>query len=153
MDNYMSVKLIKAEPMELSDFNDLTGRNISSSSSETQGYMVEYPDGYKSWSPKSAFEKHYMRVTPNPRLKTNVSISQSMVDEFIKEKHVTTLGDKTTLVRVVLNNGFEITESSACVDKENYSEELGAEVCMEKIKDKVWSYLGFLLQTAVGGVR
>lgn len=28
----------------------------------------------------------------------------------------------------------------------------GYEICMEKIKDKVWLLLGFLLQTAVGGV-
>ena len=29
---------------------------------------------------------------------------------------------------------------------------MGAEICMEKIKDKVWFLLGFLLQTAVRGV-
>jgi hypothetical protein len=50
-------------------------------------------------------------------------------------------------------NGFEIVESSSCVDKENYSEELGVEICMEKIRDKIWMLLGFLLQTDVSGVK
>ena len=50
-------------------------------------------------------------------------------------------------------NGFEIVESSACVSAENYDEELGAEICLGKIRDKVWMLLGFLLQTAVNGVN
>jgi len=56
-------------------------------------------------------------------------------------------------VRVTLVNGFEIIESSACVDKRNYLESIGAEICLEKIKDKIWFLLGFLLQTAVGGIK
>lgn len=85
----------------------------------------------------------------NPNLPSGVSIGQSMVDNFIKETHISTIGEKTTLVRVVLLNGFEIIESSSCVDKTNYSESIGAEICMSKIKDKIWYLLGFLLQTAV----
>ena len=34
---------------------------------------------------------------------------------------------------------------------ENYDEAMGAEICLEKIKDKVWFLLGFLLQSAVHG--
>ena len=63
------------------------------------------------------------------------------------------MGDKTTVVRAVLRNGFEIVESSACVSAENYDEALGAQICMEHIKDKVWMLLGFLLQTAVHGIK
>ena len=81
------------------------------------------------------------------------SISQKMVDDFIAEVHVTTLGEKTTVVRVVLVNGFEIVEASSCVSPENYSEEMGKEICLERIKGKVWMLLGFLLQTGVSGVK
>lgn len=35
---------------------------------------------------------------------------------------------------------------------ENYDEKLGEEICMKRIRNKVWELLGFLLQTAVGGV-
>lgn len=93
-------------------------------------------------------ESNIIEVEDNPKLPSGVSIGPKMVEDFIKEKHISTIGDKTTLVRVVLKNGFEIIESSACVDKANYNEVIGAECCMNKIKDKIWMLLGFLLQTA-----
>ncbi|WP_263453084.1 Gp49 family protein, partial [Clostridium perfringens] len=89
----------------------------------------------------------------NKNLASGVSIGSKMVDGFIKEVHVSTLGDKTTLVRAILVNGFEIVESTGCVDKVNYSEDIGAEICLNKIKDKIWYLLGFLLQTAYNGVN
>ena len=99
------------------------------------------------------FERAYLPLTVNPALKTDQpSISQEMVDDFILETWTQTLGDKCTVVRAMLRNGFEIVESSACVIPENYDENLGREICLKKIKDKVWGLLGFLLQTAVGGV-
>lgn len=139
MKNYMGIKMIEAEPKEMS------GRD---------GYRVRYPDGYESWSPADVFEKAYMEIIPNGKLKTDTpSISQSMVDNFIARTEVQTLGEKTTVVRAVLKNGFELVESSSCVSAENYDEAMGAEICMKKIKNKVWMLLGFLLQTAVNGVN
>lgn len=44
MQNYIGVKIVKAEP-ETKDGNE--------------GYKVVYPDGYVSWSPKDVFEKAY----------------------------------------------------------------------------------------------
>ena len=76
-----------------------------------------------------------------------------MVDDFIGHVEVMTMGEKTTVVKATLKNGFEIVEASSCVSKENYDEKLGAEICLEKIKDKIWSFLGFLLQTGVHGVK
>ena len=152
MKKYLGVKLIEAEPMNKYEYHMNIKKEDCFEDNE-DGYKVVYPDGYVSWSPKDVFEKAYMKVTPNPCLKSNVSVSQEMVENFIKEVDVSTIGDKTTLVRVVLVNGFEIIESSACVDKENYSQEIGGEVCLKKIKDKIWMMLGFLLQTAVGGVK
>ena len=154
MNKYIGTKLIEAKEMNLGDYNKLKGWSIPENENpEKEGYLVKYSDSYVSWSPKEVFEKAYLEVLNNPKLPSGVSIGYTMVDNFIKETHVSTIGDKTTLVRVVLVNGFEIIESSACVDKANYSEEIGAEVCLNKIKDKIWYLLGFLLQTAVGGVK
>ena len=139
MKQYMGFKTVEAEPMEKGGL---------------AGYKVVYPDGYESWSPKDVFERAYMEVVPNPALKTaEPSISQQMVDDFIEETEVLTIGEKTTFVRAVLRNGFEICDSSSCVSKENYDEEIGAEICMKHIKDKVWAFLGFLLETAINGVK
>jgi len=61
-------------------------------------------------------------------------------------KEVTTIGKKTTLVHLRLPNGFEITETSACVSPDNYSEDVGYSICLEKIKTRLWAFEGYRLQ-------
>ena len=155
MDQYIGSKIIEAAPAvrKGGKVYDLTWPIPRSMEPEEPGYRVRYQDGYESWSPKDVFERAYLPLHVNPDLKTDrPSVSQKMVDEFITKTEVTTMGEKTTVVRAVLRNGFEIVESSSCVSPENYDEELGAEICLEKIRDKVWFLLGFLLQTAVYGI-
>jgi hypothetical protein len=147
LEKYIGVKMIEAEPAKLE--REQAGGYLKGA----DGYKVRYPDGYESWSPKEVFEKAYMKVVTNPELKSGCSVSQEMVDDFIKEINVTKQGDKMTCVRVVLANGFEILEASACVDPANYDEEMGKKICMERIESRVWFLLGFLLQTAVNGIK
>lgn len=155
MKTYIGTKIIQAEPALRIDGKVYSPDKILPEDTDVEvGYRVRYPDGYESWSPRDVFEAAYMPVLNNPQLKTDApSVSQQMVDDFILETWTTTLGDKTTVVRAMLRNGFEIVESSACVSAENYDETMGHAICMEKIKDKVWFLLGFLLQTAVHGVK
>ena len=155
MDQYIGTKIIEAAPAvrKGGKVYDLTWPIPRSMEPEEPGYRVRYQDGYESWSPKDVFERAYLPLHVNPDLKTDrPSVSQKIVDEFITKTEVTTMGEKTTVVRAVLRNGFEIVESSSCVSPENYDEELGAEICLEKIRNKVWFLLGFLLQTAVYGI-
>lgn len=161
MRKYIGTKLIEAEPAfrvrnGSEPYKIVTeARDAYVNYSEVEdGYRVRYPDGYESWSPKDTFERAYLALDVNGDLATDApSIGAKMVDDFIKETHVQTMGDKTTVVRAVLRNGFEIVEASACVSKENYSEPVGRDICMGKIRDQVWKLLGFLLQTAVNGVK
>lgn len=156
MGKYIGTKLIEAVPayrcIDTGKIFLKSNKSINSYGFD-EGYKIKYPDGYESWSLKDVFEKAYMKVIPNSNLKSDISISQDMVNNFIKETHVDTVGDKTTVVRALLKNGFEIVEASACVDKNNYDENIGAEICINKIKDKIWFLLGFLLQTAKNGVK
>lgn len=62
------------------------------------------------------------------------------------EYDVSTKFDKCTVVSVQLPNGFVITESSGAVDKENYCEKIGFEICVERIRNKVWELEGYKLQ-------
>ena len=155
MKTYIGTKIIQAEPAFRIDGEIYPESGpVPRSMNREEGYRVHYPDGYESWSPKDVFEQAYLPLTVNPDLRTDApSISQQMVDDFILETWTQTMGDKTTVVRAMLRNGFEIMESSACVSAENYDEKLGREICLGKIKDKVWFLLGFLLQTAVHGVK
>ena len=64
MKKYIGTKQVSAEPMNLDEFIEQTGRNPYANSSDMhgnneEGYIVEYEDGYKSWSPKAVFEKAY----------------------------------------------------------------------------------------------
>ena len=154
MKSYISTKLVKAKPMNRGEYNKFRGWDIPKNENpDDEGYLIQYPDGYISWCPKKQFEEFNLKVEDNKNLASGVSIGSKMVDDFIKEVHVSTLGDKTTLVRAILVNGFEIVESTGCVDKANYSEDIGAEICLNEIKDRIWYLLGFLLQTAYKGVK
>ena len=81
--------------------------------------------------------------------KEEPSVTQEMIDDIILKSTITidTIHDKCTIMTCKLPNGFVIVESSACVSPENYDEELGAEICMEKIINKVWELEGYKLQS------
>lgn len=154
MKKYIGCKLIEAEPMNRGDYNKYRGWTIPADENPAdEGYLIKYSDGYESWSPKYVFDSAYLAVDDNKSLPSGVSIGQKMVDEFISFTETKTMGNRTTVVRCVLRNGFEIVESSSCVDPKNYSEDMGHEICMGKIKDKIWGLLGFLLQTAWYGIQ
>lgn len=72
---YTGTKTIKAAPMSVEEAK----RNGAQITEETikknigsDGYLVEYPDGYRSWSPKKAFEDAYR-------------VSESYVDRMMIE--------------------------------------------------------------------
>ena len=56
---YTGTKTIKAVPMEKNAAEKLLGKSITPATPGESGYLVEYPDGYRSWSPASAFETAY----------------------------------------------------------------------------------------------
>lgn len=156
MKQYIGTKLIEAEEAYRVDGKvvTLSENKVPCGYKVERGYKVRYADGYESWSPQEVFERAYLPLEVNGKLKTTApSISVEMVERFIDHHETVTMGGKTTVVRAVLKNGFVIVESSSCVSAENYDEKMGEEICMERIMNKVWELLGFLLQTAVGGVN
>ena len=156
MKQYIGTKLIEAEKAHRVDGKVVTlaENKVPCGYKVERGYKVRYADGYESFSPQEVFERAYLPLEVNGMLKTAApSISAEMVERFIDHHETVTMGGKTTVVRAVLKNGFEIVESSSCVSAENYDEKLGEEICMERIRNKIWELLGFLLQTAVGGVN
>ena len=76
------------------------------------------------------------------------SITQEDIDKLLLEAEVgvATVHEKCTLVSVKLKNGFIITESSACVDPDNYNVDEGFNICMEHIANRLWELEGYALQ-------
>lgn len=57
---YVGTKSIHAAPMTLGEYNKVRGWDIPANENpKTNGYIVKYPDGYVSWSPKWQFENAY----------------------------------------------------------------------------------------------
>jgi len=63
-------------------------------------------------------------------------ISQSQLD-------VHTPHEKTLILTAKLPNGYEVTVSSSTVDPVDFDDDVGMDVCMEKLKDKVIDLLAF----------
>ena len=62
MKKFIGTKVIMAEPMTMTEALKVLGREIKPATAEEDGYLVEYKDGYKSWSPKSVFDEAYHEV-------------------------------------------------------------------------------------------
>lgn len=63
MEEYIGVKIIKAEP-------EAAQKDYYLHAKGEDGYKVVYPDGYESWSPKKVFEEAYRKLKGNELLAT-----------------------------------------------------------------------------------
>ena len=60
MKQYIGAKIIEARPMNRGEYNEYRGWTIPADENPAdEGYLVKYPDGYESWSPKEVFEDAY----------------------------------------------------------------------------------------------
>lgn len=60
LSDYVGIKHLSASPLTRGDYNKLKGWTMPENENpEDAGYLVCYPDGYISWSPKSTFEEAY----------------------------------------------------------------------------------------------
>ncbi|PEM65353.1 hypothetical protein CN613_25440 [Bacillus pseudomycoides] len=83
--------------------------------------------------------------------KQETKVTAEQVEEIMKNAKVliSTEFGKCTVVTVKLPNGFTITESSGCVDPSNYDVRLGTDICLKRIRNKVWELEGYVLQKKV----
>ena len=153
MQHYIGVKMLKAVPMTQGEVCNHQQWPCDSTKQHDRGYLVEYEDGYQSWSPKEAFEKAYLPMGQIPTGTPNANkITEQMVESFMGIPLALKVTDKTTLVKVTPKTGFEQFEVSSCVDPANYNHDIGTRAATRKIKDRMWGYLGFVLQWAKHGL-
>lgn len=113
-----------------------------------QGYAVKYEDGYISWSPKKTFEKAYFPMGFDPS-----GVNETMVDDFLTGTMAEALDGKTVFVKANLITGFTQYETSSCVDPGNFDMKVGKEICINRIKNKICEYLGFVVQWGRFGLK
>ena len=62
MKQFTATKTVKATPMTRTDAEKFLGRSITPADPKAEeGYLLLYPDGYYSWSPKEVFERAYFQ--------------------------------------------------------------------------------------------
>jgi hypothetical protein len=81
----------------------------------------------------------------------NYQITQSEIDEMIEKAQVeiVELFGKCTLVAVQLANGFILTESATSTDTKNYNKDLNTQICLERIKKRIWELEGYKYQSVL----
>lgn len=89
MQKFIGTKVVMAVAMTSGRASEYTGKPISSHEQGRSGYLVEYPDGYKSWSPKDVFEAAYrLCETPQQRLqieKDDLSDKLKKLEEWLSK--------------------------------------------------------------------
>lgn len=99
-------------------------------------------------SPERPSESPCSEQVQEPRKEVKTSITKADIDELLAHSHIEShkLGDKTCVVLVRLPNGFEITESSSCVDPVNYDHALGTKIALGRATDRIWQLEGYVCQ-------
>lgn len=81
-------------------------------------------------------------------------ITQAQIDTLLIEANYQIahrVFGKQCIVIAQLRNGFTIIGESACVDPNNYDEEIGHSLAMKRISDKLWELEGYSLQKVLAG--
>ena len=93
-------------------------------------------------------EEHFKKLEDMTAKVDVPTVTEEMVREIMEnsEFETYTAFGKCTVVSCRLPNGFVITEYSACVSPDNYNAEIGEEICINKIADKIWELEAYRLQ-------
>lgn len=150
------MKAIGIKIVELTPMNSIAAEELGYKTNNTRdylkaisGYEVTYPDGYKSWCPKHVVDAAYFILDD----KEGNKITDKDLDNFIVKGTSIKLGEKTAVVLDTTITGFDTIGTSACVDSNNYNQEIGDEIAREEIRNKMWGHLGFILQWAKYGIN
>jgi hypothetical protein len=154
MKEYIGVKLIKAKPMNSLEAFNLLGRVHKQENAP--GYLVEYEDGYKSWSPKDIFEKSHLEFIPITTISGEVvSLHEEMAEKFIYsyESDNDPDLDVCTVTAKTINGLTYIETDSEYYDVDYSQYETKEKFCLEMIKDKILRDLNFLTNCAINGFK
>ena len=141
---FLITEVVEAEEMSLSDYYQSEGLGNYFDNADKRVYRIVHSDESVSMLPKNRFLGQAYEIKNN-------SIPEKLVEDFIVEKNIytkTMFGKKTTVMEYKLANGFTGIESTSSVDDKNYSEEIGTNILLERVKNQIWYGLGFALGMA-----
>jgi len=92
-----------------------------------------------------------MELITNEKLDELLAASpaERVTPEYMKSRITSTdftrIGETVTHCRIVLDNGFSVSGESACVNVENYNQEIGEKIAYDNAFRQLWPLFGFLL--------
>lgn len=107
-------------------------------------YFADYSNSYKT-AVNNNKQQTIMETKVFKDKVTLEDVKANMQDVIVRT--LEDFGKPCTYVTVRMKNGFTLRESTTCVDPDNYNEEIGKQVCLKRIEDKIWLLLGYSLQT------
>lgn len=144
---FLTTKIVEVEEMTREEYVKSRGWELPENEKELANekvFKIIYSDGYISMCPKERFLKQAYEIN-------NDRIPIELVSNFIKNVEITTeriFGKLNTVMKYELVNGFVGIETSSCVDEKNYNAEIGEQILLERLQDKIWFGLGFALGMA-----
>lgn len=73
-------------------------------------------------------------------------VTKESIEAKIKDVQYRKLTHKLTHCLIIMENGFQVTGESACVDPKNYDQAIGEKCAYENAFEKIWMIEGYLLQ-------
>lgn len=144
----IGIKMVDLQPMDIMSAQ-AKGYRTPREYNSAEGYEVTYTDGYKSWYPKEVADKVYFKLNKE---NDGSIIQREDVDNFIKMDKSETISDKTAFVHAHTITGVDYFETHSYVDSKNYNSEFATQCAMNKVINKVWDSLDFILQWARNGL-
>lgn len=126
MKRYIGTKIINATPMNRGEYNRYRGWPIPADEDPTdKGYLVQYSDGYESWSPEKQFNEAYRECD---------SMTFGLAVEALKKGlKVARKGWNGKGMHLFLAHGEDLT---SCLFKENEPKCVDS-ICMKTAQDTI----------------
>lgn len=83
-----------------------------------------------------------LNSSPAPR------VTKEAIESNIDETTFHRIGETVTLCQIKLKNGYSVRGESACVNPENYNQQIGERIAYDNAFAKLWPLYGFLLAEA-----
>lgn len=111
MKHYTGTKTVLARPMTKGEAHDeqlLHAGTIPTPEERTEpGYLIEYEDGYRSWTPKAPFDRAYrIAETPQDRLRIEIADIRQRMDKLSAFIDTDTYNTLKPTVRYMLANQY-----------------------------------------------
>ena len=78
------------------------------------------------------------------------TVTADYIKSRIADVHYTSVpGTTTTICSIIVENGFVVSGTSACVDPNNFDRETGEEIAFDSAFQKLWELEGYLLKERI----